>query len=101
MWIDRDVACRPRPVAAALEQARASQGRTVVLGQPRDLTEVIGPALHRPDLHPALGVCDVLVERPNYGAGAATHLADLGHRGEELATLFLLHAIVHRLQHPA
>ena len=59
--IDRDVARRPRPVAAALIHPGARQHVAVLFGQPRDFAQVIRPALHRPHFHPAFGMCHILV----------------------------------------
>src|SRR5262249_1364562 len=101
MRIDGDVPRRTRPIAAAAIDAGARQRSTVLVRQPRYLAQMIGPAFHRPYLHPSLGMRHVLIQLPKHGTSTATPFADLGHGAEEVAAVFLVHPVMHRLHHPA
>src|SRR5215471_3207364 len=85
--IDSDVARRPGPIAATAIDACASQRGAVLLRQSRHLAQVIGPAFHRPYLHPSLGMRHVLIELPKHGTSTAAYFADLGHGMEKGAAV--------------
>src|SRR5689334_11461292 len=100
MRIDGNVPGGTWPIAATAIDACPGQYRPILVRQPRHLAQMIGPAFHRPYLHPSLGMGHVLIELPKHGTSTAAYFANLGHGVKKVAAVFLVHLVMHGLHNP-
>ncbi len=65
------------------KRRQLGQQALVVVRQPDRFPQMVGPALHGPDLDPTLRVRDVFVDLPEHGPGPAADVMHLLHQPQE------------------
>src|SRR4051812_14937231 len=98
---DVEVARRLGWPITTVQRRGAGEYCAIRLAQPRGFPQMLGPGVHCPDLRPALGTSNVLIQPPDYRTAPQPHLPNLGHDGEEGSAVGRVYMVAHELQHPA